>query len=703
VRASRIGVVALAAALVVSACSDSGSGDSTGTTPTTAGQGVVSPPADGVVPDVPDDLEEDPGCPAPTGSPDTGVTVTLERLFEGGEVASFGVPLPRGAVTDAALISVRAGGQPVEASVEPILDEYGPDGNPVGVRSVRVQLAAALVPDGCSEVEIGWDGSASASSEGDQVPFDETSSPSDAVAVTAERTIEEQNGEAVLVESEPTAEVVYSSREPDVLAIFPEGYLAATGVLGSQLVAASQAPAELAGLQFVSEQAVPFALAVMFTERYPLHPDAIIRPDDPDSDDNPGGYEAWLYDRCATFLALYGHTGDTRLLREGYRSCAYYADHIELSGENRGISTIKPEPDPKYSHVRGIYAYYALTGDEVALEAGDAIADMWLADEFVQTYRQGHLRGADKQFTERLVGHSIESLVYAFELTGERKNLEAATDLVTTAHRHITGDAATLAEINPGATEFPPQDCLIHTAEQANEGDATEPWCSGWMPALSIDGLLAYQDVTGDDRVDELFIRWTRFLRDTGSSYMRGDLFEDSFLEPSLAWDPNDDLELQRVLVPLYGAAIGVEGEREWSGDYNDYEHCLDASGLVAAGLRALRRSGGFDDGPVGPFTTEGESFVALHQEFAFCAYSTLDYLTRPHRDPAMFTSEELAEGLDDPVTFLIDQHLGFPIRSISPARKFSWWYNAAVAQFGLLAEAGVEVAELHPGQVQPS
>ena len=41
----------------------------------------------------------------------------------------------------------------------------------------------------------------------------------------------------------------------------------------------------------------------------------------------------------------------------------------ELSGANRGIFTGKPDPDTKYSHIRGLFAYYALTGDERAADS----------------------------------------------------------------------------------------------------------------------------------------------------------------------------------------------------------------------------------------------------------------------------------------------------------------------------------------------
>jgi hypothetical protein len=662
-------------------------------------QPTVDASRPGIVPTaLPSPLPPPAQCGAPEGFSDTGVQVSLVRIADAGPVVSFGLPLPPGALADPGTLGVEVGGQPVEATIRVLLEAYGPDGAPAGPRAVLLQLPGAVTEGDCALLEVTWQGEASAS-VGDTLPFAEVSVESQEIVDTAERTIEDQGGAAALVETSQEQRVLFTAREPAVLATFPDGYLAATGILGHQ-VAASQTGEDLAGLKFISEQATPFGLSGMYQESYALHPASVVGPED--LDDEVTGYEAWLYDRCATFLLFAVHTGDTRFLREGYRSCSYYASKIELNGENRGIFTVKPEPDPKYSHLRGLYAYYALTGDEAALAAGEAIAEMWLRDElFVGPYRAGHLRGPDALWTERLLGTSLEGLYYGHLLTGNPEYLSAATELVATAYRHITGDAATLAEINPGATEFPPQNCFIHTAEQAAEGNADEPWCSGWMPALLVEPLLAYQDQTGDAQVDEIFIRLTRYLRDTGTSYFRGDILVDDFFHPSVEYDPNQEPDW-RTLVPLYGAGIDANSQRQHYGEYDDFQHCLDATGLTAAGLRALQRAGGYDQNPVGPFASEGESFLALHHELAFCAYAAFIDQTRLHRDPATFTSEDLAEGLGDPATFILDNKIGFPSRNVAPQRKLSWWFNSSLAQFALLEEAGIGVPALQPGAIQP-
>jgi hypothetical protein len=248
---------------------------------------------------------------------------------------------------------------------------------------------------------------------------------------------------------------------------------------------------------------------------------------------------------------------------------------------------------------------------------------------------------------------------------------------------------------------------LIHNASQAGEGDADQPWCSGWMPALLVDPLLAYQVQTGDARVDEIFVRLTRYLRDVGSAYFTDTdaNADDTFLHPKVPSAP-PDAEDQRLLVPLYGAGLGTNGRRVNAGEFDDYEHCLDATAITAAGLRALKQQGGYDRHPIGPFASEGASFLALHQEFAFCATWTFTDDTRPHRDPATWTgpdaAADLAGGLANPAKFIEDNNIGNISHNVSPSRKISWWFNEALEQFTLLREAGIAIPVLHAGTIQP-
>jgi hypothetical protein len=633
--------------------------------------------------------------PPPAAVAGAGVRVHLQRTFAAPGVISFGVPVPPGAVKSVGSVRVSINGASVNANIKELLAEHGADGARVGVRSMLVQLPASALGGDTGDVDVSWSG-AGAAPGSQMVAFADpgVSAASSDTVTTAARTI---SGGA-LVESARAERTLFTGREPKVLATFPDGYLASTGILGNQATATAVASGNLAGLSFLTDAARKFGAAAMNDNGYALNPDAVV---DPVS--NP---EGWLYDRCATFLTFYTHTSDAKFLREAYRSCSYYSSKIGLSGGSLGYFTGKTDLDTKYSHLRGLYAYYALTGDESALAAGTAIATLWRDDQaFAGPYRAGHMRGTDKLWTERLLGTSLEGLYYGHRLTGDPAYLTAFKQEFDTAYRHITGDAATLASINPGVGPFPPQSCFIHSAEQHAEGNASDPWCSTWMSELIIDPLLQYQAQTGDARVDEVFVRLVRYLRDVGSQYMRSDDDNDTFLHPKACFDPSAGGDTRR-LVPLYGSGLDASGTRHNFGAYDDFEHCTDATALTAAGIRALVRQGKFGSAgatPVGSFATEGESFVALHHEFAACAKQTFDGDSRPNRDPAAWTGAKLAAGASNPSGFIADNLIGYPKYPSAPQRKLSWWFNTSMLQFGLLNEAGVKIPALQPGRVQPS
>jgi hypothetical protein len=630
---------------------------------------------------------------------EAGLLVHLERIAPGGDVVSFGVPLAPHTLSSAKSVRVRIHGAPVPAIVRPLLADVGADADasrvPRGVRAIVIQIPSRAIGPGAADVTLAWDPPFESAPSPEPTPYrsDAISFESSQVVTTAVRTIVPTTEGAALVPGPSTRRTLFPSREPRVLATFPRGYLAGSRILGRQVTAAELASTQ-SGLRYLSTQFVGFAGAALYESSSPLA-------DDPDAvPDLRASYEAWLYDRCATFLLAYVHTDDPRFLRTGLRTCANYAAQIELSGPNRGTFRGKPDPDPKYSHLRGLYAYYALTGDEVAREAGRAIAEMWLNDRlFVAPYRAGHVRGPDKLWTERLLGTSLEAMIYGYLLTSEPKYLQAFRELLATAYRHISGDAAVLAQINPGFS-FPPQNCFVHSAAQQAEGDAKDPWCSGWMIDLLVDPLLRYQELANDPRVDEIFVRLTRFLRDVGTTYFHKDPLKDHFLSPSVCDDPADRDD-RRQLVPSYGSGVAPDGTPRTFGEFEDYLHCPDATAITAAGIRALKRQGKFDVRPIGPFPTEGASFLQLHHELSFCAERALAGEYRPMRDPSRWSASALVPGLADPAKFIRDQKIGWPVYALTPQRRLSWWFNTSMEQFSLLAEAGVEIRQILPGAVR--
>jgi len=623
----------------------------------------------------------------------TGVSVVLHKK-RASTLFSFGVPVPKGVLQSASTVQVLIGGVRAPAKVRELLKHYDATGKATSVAAIQVQLPAASVASTDVNAEVRWTGGAAPATG--LVSYTSVSAPVPAVAMTTVRSIAQSAGTYRLTQTTPLAKTLFTGREQNVIVKFPDGYLARTNVLGMQMGSAEVAASPSTGLAFLSNNFKAFSASSIYDDGYAYHTD-------PGSvTDLTTDYSAWLYDRCATYLTAYAHFSEYRFGEFGFKSCAYFADRIGLSGTALGIFSGKSTPDTKYSHARGLYAYYAMTGDEQARAAVMAIADMWLNDAtFVTPYRAGKLRGPDKLWTERLLATSLEGLLYGYRISGATKYLIAVEEMIDTAYLHITGNATQLAAINPGAA-FPPQNCFIHSALQQAEGVASDPWCSPWMSELVVESLLQYQSLTADPHVDEIFIRLGRFLRDVGTAYFTSDVQNDTFMKPAVCDVPTAGTSRRR-LVPLYGAGLNKSGVRISTRDYTDFEHCADATALSAATLRALKRTGQYDLRPVGPFASEGASFLQLHHELLSCAQRTFTEQTRPLRNPANWTSRQLAAGASNSASFILSNKIGFPTQVLQPSRKLSWWFNSSILQHKMLQEAGITIGSLTPGKIQPS
>lgn len=633
-----------------------------------------------------------------------GISVGLRAIEEGDTPVSFGVPIAEGTVTDAGTVRVVLPGTeeaPEGLKIKPLLYHYGPDGSVSSVRAILIQFDASVLAAGTESVDIVWDSDVGAAPPSDTAPFAETAVASDESAQVTDRIMANSNGTYEFVDTNTRTQVLFPSFEPRVRVWFPDGYLADSGILGP-IMSKSQIALEtkLAGLAFLGEALAAFTQSALYADGYAYAPAAVVDP--------VVEYEGWLYDRCATLLLAHAYEDNTQALRSAMRQCAFYASKIDGTGYYTG----KPANDTKYSHARGLFAYYALTGDETARAALESIRDLWLGDpdQLVSSYGVAQkIRSITPLWTERILGTCLEGLIYGYYLDGDPTYYAAFNEVFDTAYLHITTqDAAVLQDLT--LTAFPPQNCFIHSAHQHAEtlGDQNTdlvPWCSGWMNELLVDALLRYRETSSDSaRVDEIFIRLTRFLRDVGSTYRDGDPLGDSFLDPSMAWTPGGT----RLLIPAYGAGINEAGERVLNAERSDMQHCPDTLAITSMGMAGLARIGD-EQSPVGPFSSEQASFAALHQEFAHCAREVLAYASnRTAHDPRTWSSAAIgshySEDLAVQAEYLANQRVGHPLNFIAAGerRKYSWWFNMSMFQYKALADAGLDFSTVSAGQVQP-
>ena len=256
------------------------------------------------------------------------------------------------------------------------------------------------------------------------------------------------------------------------------------------------------------------------------------------------------------------------------------------------------------------------------------------------------MRGADKLWTERLLGTSLEGLYYGHRLTGDAKFLAAFREMFDTAYRHVTGDAAALATINPGVEPSRRRTASSTRAEQHDEGRRRS------TVVLRLDERAADRSaarIPGADRRRRASTRSSsgspRFLRDVGSHTSRPILLDDTFLKPTVCDDPTRPTT-GGGLVPLYGAGLDRRWHARNFGQLRRLRALRGRDRAHAAAIRALKRQGKYDKGgPIGPFASEGESFLQLHHEFASCAQRVFQGWIRTGRDPATWTSASLASG----------------------------------------------------------
>lgn len=613
--------------------------------------------------------------------------VQLMELQPGSTRLSFAAPFPRGKVPDVAYLRLEIDGKSVDFDAVEVLAWWDGQGNREGLRTALIQTDTV---DG-AEARLSW-GDLSGAAPGDAVIDPED--PAIAATLTeeaplAERTIVESGGEVQLIETSTSTQTFDSSTVPRVLAFIEPDALYSARSFGDVPPVDGWSALGLGGLDAYGEGLSPYAHGAAFDLGYALNPAGVSDPTNP---------LVWENGRCSTFALAYSLVGDPDMLVAAHQSCAWYAEQLDGWAATLGLWTVNDPLSRVSFHGRELFVLTQLTGSRRSARLSTQVADLWLNDALITDYREGHLQ--DDYWMEQHIAVALEGLWYGYETNGDTAYLEAIDELVGAMHTHALGTPAQLAAMG---VPFPPQNCLVHRASQAEEIDDPElPWCSPWMTAMLLDPLVQYRERTGDARVDELLLAFGRFLRDTGTSYAVEELtLCDSFMEPAICYEPPADGEDPRILVPVYASGIDADGQRRLSPIEGEFSHCADAAALSAAALEVLHREPELDAGPLGPFASEAQSFEALTHELAACAAWNLQHYHREKRNPGYWSSEALAEGLDDPAAFIARWKIGYPDYVNEPLRQVAWWYGVGLEQAPLMAASGVDWTEIDPGQLQ--
>lgn len=261
-------------------------------------------------------------------------------------------------------------------------------------------------------------------------------------------------------------------------------------------------------------------------------------------------FEGWLYDRPGVLWNAYVQTGDTKWLRHAHRASQFYASHIALEGR-RGSFAKRPG-DAKYAHAGGLFTAYLLSGDARLLERIRAVADLVAT---VPT-RLPPFEKTTGLWTERHMSVAIGGALSAWEASGDAVHRTRVQRIV----EGMRADATQPPSGYPGAADM--AGVLLHRPEVHEEGSFPDVVMSPWMAALMTEALWRYYLHSDDRHALQLLGDYAQFVA------------ERAIEQEGVDWSP-------RYLSGLKGNHEGAEAE-----------HAFDVLGLLARGRWARQKLG---------------------------------------------------------------------------------------------------------------
>lgn len=255
-------------------------------------------------------------------------------------------------------------------------------------------------------------------------------------------------------------------------------------------------------------------------------------------------YASWLFDRAMTLYQIAFKSGDYALLRESHRASHFFANHIN----SNGYFDLRSANDLKYSHAEGIATNFWLTGDD---ELKNKISSMVNAfDSFNMSY------SLDTNFwTERHAATALSGYVVAFEVLGESELAHKATDAFSTLYKMQNEPASGITATGG----------LMHTSTSHGEG-ANSLMSSPWMSVLLIDAVERYYIHSSDEKVKDFTLKLADYIAEEGL-YSTDVFFKDT---------------LPAVKVPYYMAGDNFTDYERNFNPWADVEHTLDVSKIFA-------------------------------------------------------------------------------------------------------------------------
>jgi len=376
-------------------------------------------------------------------------------------VVSFGVPFPRGSISEEGLSSLKVSANGIEipafvSQLTPWRHRRSPALNGASVRIALVQVERPFATVGAPiAVSVSWGGAPRTLNRPQRLTRAETWSPVNDGGFTV-------------------ADNVF---EPRVYAVLPRDWLVRGTLRANQTL-----PFDASNQNVRDDPAAMDAILTWpgFTEADRAFKNnfyTVVNRDDPAvtvANQCPfkTAFEPWLYDRAATMFSLYLRSGSFSALREAVRNAEFYRARVTANGE----FSLKPG-DNKYAFNESLAYAFWLTGDATFLPEINRTADAHNASPHAWTAALGF-------WTERMVAFKLMAHLIAWEVDGAASRSSSIDAIVAALGVHQNGANGAIPASGRVDGGF------YHLGSQHDgDWDAAAFGGSTWMTALLSDAL----------------------------------------------------------------------------------------------------------------------------------------------------------------------------------------------------------------------
>lgn len=553
------------------------------------------------------------------------------------QLVTFGVPFPRGSVTQAGLAKVRvldARGVEIPAYVEQLtpwrhVTNAALDGTSVRVARIQIRRAFTVTYPASETIRVEW----GYTNRSQSLPSLENP----------------RNGwQAVTSGSFVAGDGV---SEPKVYAVLPSSVLS-KGILrfgpmrpfAPDIAATRDDPAVMDATEHYPEFNEQMYAAKNFFYAHINEDDARV------TTANQIPYKAaqgepWLYDRVSAFYSLYFRSGFFKALRESVRAAEYYRVNLYPVGTTPdaavGAFRLK-NPDPAayigsngtmYSYGEGLAYTHWVTGDDL-MKDGAKLAAKAHEDSGDEPDRWS----PTSSYTERHMAFRVMAHIVAFELYGDQPYKTGAAKTYRERIQTLTGNMIWHQNGAGGALPANRVDGgLWKYGSQEGNGPETQLLVSFWQTPFIVDAMVRAYALTDSADIAGFIRRTGNALKYGGKSYPPA--------QRDYYTDVPENLGMVDYVTLIDGSTYAADGVGP--------EHTLSVAGALAWSYYFSKLTGQRDD--------------SLKQA-AMDLYRTYDYETNDWTRPTAPAS-------------------GFTAYRNNPPRRYNWTYKTSGSLSWCLSE----------------